>query len=71
MPHNGNYTRMDSKRRQEPQGRIKRQRESISEETGYELKTAATGRRLSEEVFLCPNERNEKEANQRKNSQRS
>jgi hypothetical protein len=60
---------MDSKRRQEPQRRIKRQGESISEETGYELKTAATGRWLSEEVFLCPNERNEKEANFSKNSE--
>jgi len=68
MPHNGNYTRMDSKRRQEPQRWIKRQGESISEETGYELKTAATGRRLSEEVFLCPNDRNEKEADQQKDS---
>jgi len=61
MRHNGKDSRMDPKRGQEPQRRTKRQGESISEETGYELKTAATGRRLSEEVFLCPNERNEKE----------
>jgi hypothetical protein len=59
---------MDSKRRQKPQRWTKRQGESISEETGYELKTAATGRRLSEEVFLCPNERNEKEVNFSKDS---
>jgi len=61
MQHNGKDSRMDPKRGQEPQRRIKRQGESISEETGYELKTAATGRRLSEEVFLCPHDRNEKE----------
>jgi hypothetical protein len=59
---------MDTQRRQEPKRRIKRQGESISEETGYELKTAATGRRLSEEVFLCPYERNEKKVNFNKNS---
>jgi len=68
MQHNGKDTRMDPKRRQEPQRRIKRQGESISEETGYELKTAATGRRLSEEVFLCPHDRNEKETHFGKDS---
>jgi hypothetical protein len=66
MLRNGNYTRMDSQRRQEPQRRIKRQGESISEETGYELKTAATGRRLSEKVFLCPNGRHEEKVDKRK-----
>jgi hypothetical protein len=59
---------MDTQRRQEPQRRAKRQGESISEKTGYELKTAATGRRLSEEVFLCPYDRNEKETHFGKDS---
>jgi len=65
MQHNGKDPRMDSKRRQEPQRRTERQGESISEETGYELKTAATGRRLSEEVFLCPHGRHEEKTNKR------
>jgi hypothetical protein len=68
MLHNGKDTCMDSQGRQEPKRRTKRQGKSISEETGYELKTAATGRRLSEEVFLCPNERNEKETHFSKDS---
>ena len=68
MQHNGKDSRMDPKRGQEPQRRTERQGESVSEETGYELKTAATGRRLSEEVFLCPHDRNEKEVNFSKDS---
>jgi hypothetical protein len=61
---------MDSQRRQEPQGRFKRQGASLCEERRAQLETAATRGRLKARLFLCKDEWNEKETDIRKNSER-
>jgi hypothetical protein len=61
---------MATQRRQEPQGRLKRQGPSLCEERRHELETAATRRRIKERLFLRQNVWNEKEIDIRKNSER-
>jgi hypothetical protein len=61
---------MATQRRQEPQGRLKRQGASICEERRAQLETAATRRRLKERLFLRPHDWDEKEIDIRKNSER-
>jgi len=64
---------MAEERRQESQGRLERQGTSLLQqgkpgETG--LETSAAGRRQQARLFLRPYERDEKEANERKNRKR-
>jgi hypothetical protein len=61
---------MDSQRRQEPQGWLKRQGPSFCEERRHELETAATRRRIKERLILRQNDWHEKEVDIRKNSER-
>jgi hypothetical protein len=61
---------MATQRRQESQGRLKRQGASICEERRAQLETAATRRRIKERLFLRSYEWDEKEIDIRKNSER-
>jgi hypothetical protein len=61
---------MDSQRRQEPKGWLKRQGPSFCEERRHELETSATRRRIKKRLFLRSHGGDEKEIDIRKNSER-
>jgi len=61
---------MATQRRQESQGRLKRQGASICEERRAQLETAATRRRIKERLFLRAHGGDEKEVDIRKDSER-
>jgi hypothetical protein len=61
---------MAEERREKPQWWLERQRAGLREEAGDEPETSATRRRQQARLFLRPYERDEKEANERKNRKR-
>ena len=62
---------MAEERRQVREGRFKRQGTSLRESARYELEGSPARRRLPARLFLCEDGRDEKEANECKDSQRS
>jgi hypothetical protein len=62
---------MAEKRRQEPQGRFKRQGPSLREKARDEFETAATRRRIKARFFLRAHGGDEKEVNFTQDSERS
>jgi len=61
---------MATQRREESEGRIKRQRKSIRKEARDEFKTSTTRGRIKEEVFLRPNGRDEEKVDIIEDSER-
>jgi hypothetical protein len=61
---------MAKSRREEPEGRIKRQRSGIRKEGGDEFKASPTRGRLKKEIVLRPNGRDEEQVNVREDGER-
>jgi hypothetical protein len=61
---------MAEKRGEESQGWLECQGASLSQKARYELETSPARRRLPARLFLCEDERHEKEVNKRKDGKR-
>jgi hypothetical protein len=62
---------MAEERREEPRGRFERQRASLCQSARYEFETSPARRRLPARLFLCEDEWNEKEVDEREDGKRS
>jgi len=62
---------MAEERREEPRGRLERQRASLCQSARHEFETSPARRRLPQGLFLCEDGRHEEEADFGKNRQRS